>query len=202
MKISMEQAAYIIGKTKKTIYNHKDRSKFSYEQDDEGRTVIDISELMRVYGSTPAITKRIEELQSGEESSEGVITQNYTEKKKPQKTNDNIEDKILIIKLESELEKEKALKNKVEDDVEYFKTALEKAQETAQKVTMLLENKKDSGAGEWEKSLKALENRISNQEKTAKETAEKEQKIIRQNRALKKALDEERNKSFFKKLFG
>jgi hypothetical protein len=198
----MEQAAYIIGKTKKTIYNHKDRNKFSYEQDDEGRTVIDISELMRVYGSTPAITEKIEELQSGEESSVGVITQNYTEKKNSKKTDDNLEDKMIIVKLEAELEKEKALKNKVEDDVEYFKIALEKSQETAQKVTMLLEGKKESGAGEWEKSLKALENRISNQEKTAKDTAEKEQKIIRQNRALKKALDEERNKSFFKKLFG
>jgi hypothetical protein len=201
MKISMEQAAYIIGKTKKTIYNHKDRNKFSYEQDDEGRTVIDISELMRVYGSTPAITERIEELQNGDEESVGVITQNYTEKK-PKKTNDNLEDKMIIVKLEAELEKEKALKSRVEDDVDYFKTALEKAQETAQKVTMLLENKKDSGAGEWEKSLKALENRLANQEKVSKETAEKEQKIIRQNRALKKALDEERNKSFFKKIFG
>ena len=202
MKISMEQAAYIIGKTKKTIYNHKDRNKFSYEQDEEGRTVVDISELLRVYGSTPAITKKIEELQSGGEMNVDVITPNYTEKKKPKKTNDNIEDKMIIIKLEAELEKEKALKGKIEDDVEYFKTALEKSQETAQKVTMLLENKKDSGAGEWEKSLKALENRLSNQEKVAKETQEKEQKIIRQNRALKKALDEERNKSFFRKLFG
>lgn len=202
MKISMEQAAYIIGKTKKTIYNHKDRNRFSYEQDDEGRTVIDISELIRVYGSTPEITKRIEELQSRDGDNESVITQNYTEKKRQKNTNNNLEDKILVVKLEAELEKEKALKKKVEEDVEYFKTALEKSQETAQKVTMLLEGKKDSGAGEWEKSLKALENRLSNQEKAAKETQEKEQKILRQNRALKKALDEERNKSFFKKLFG
>lgn len=202
MKISMEQAAYIIGKTKKTIYNHKDRNKFSHEQDEEGRTVVDISELLRVYGSTPAITKKIEELQNDGEGNVGVITPDYTKEKKSKKTNDNLEDKMIIVKLEAELEKEKALKGKIEDDVEYFKTALEKAQETAQKVTMLLENKKDSGAGEWEKSLKALENRLANQEKVAKETQEKEQKIIRQNRALKKALDEERNKGFFKKLFG
>ena len=203
MKLSMEQAALVIGKTKKTIYNHKDRNKFSYEQDEEGRTVIDVSELLRVYGSSSEITKRLEELQTGSSENESVITQEYTSKKPSKKSNNDMSEyKIQVIKLEAELEKEKAIKNKVEDEVEYFKSALEKAQETAQKVTMLLEDKRDNGAEEWDKSLKALETRITNQEATAKEEKERADKILRQNRALKKALDEEKNKSFFKKIFG
>lgn len=203
MKLSMEQAAQVIGKTKKTIYNHKDRNKFSYEQDEEGRAVIDVSELLRVYGSTPEIAERLEDLQSGSDENDSVITQDYTTKKPTKKLNQDASDyKMQIVRLEAELEKERAIKNRAEDEVEYFKSALEKSQETAQKVTMLLEDRSSKGAGEWEKSLKALESRIANQEATAKEEKERADKILRQNRALKKALDEEKNKSFFKKLFG
>ena len=201
MKLSMEQAAQVIGKTKKTIYNHKDRNKFSYEQDEEGRAVIDVSELLRVYGSTPEIAQRLEELQSG--SNENVITQDYTAKKPTKKSSQDTSDyKMQIVRLEAELEKEKAIKIRAEDEVEYFKSALEKSQETAQKVTLLLEDKSNSGAGEWQQSLKALEARIANQEKSAKEDKERADKILRQNRALKQALDAEKNKSIWKKIFG
>lgn len=203
MKLSMEQAAQVIGKTKKTIYNHKDRNKFSYEQDEEGRAVIDVSELLRVYGSTPEIAQRLEELQSGSNENKSVITQDYTDKKTTKKSNQDLSDyKMKIVRLEAELEKEKAIKIRAEDEVEYFKSALEKSQETAQKVTLLLEDKSNSGAGEWQQSLKALEARIANQEAKAKEEKERAEKILRQNRALKQALDAEKNKSVWKKLFG
>lgn len=203
MKLSMEQAAQVIGKTKKTIYNHKDRNKFSYEQDEEGRAVIDVSELLRVYGNTSEIAQRLEELQSGSNENENVITQDYTDKKTTKKSSQDLSDyKMQIVRLEAELEKEKAIKNRAEDEVEYFKSALEKSQETAQKVTMLLEDKSNSGGGEWEQSLKALEARIANQEKSVKEEKERAEKILRQNRVLKKALDAEKNKSIWKKIFG
>ena len=104
-----------------------------------------------------------------------------------------------------------ALKNRAEDEVIYFKAALDKSQDTAQKITLLLDdkNKNKESTIEWEKAIKALEFRISNQEKTEKEKASREEKILRQNRILKRALDaekakieKERNKSFFQKLFG
>lgn len=207
----MEDAAYVIGKTKKTMYNHKDRNKFSYEQDNEGKIVIDVSELLRVYGSNPEITQRLEELQSGTNESESEITPSYTDSRKVKKADETTEYRIKIAQLEAQLEKEKALKSKAEDEVDYFKTALDKAQETAKQVTLLLEDKSEEsrGADKWDSTFKALENRIANQEKAAKEREERERKLLDENRRIKqayskqkKALEEEKNKSFWNKLFG
>ena len=207
----MEDAAYVIGKTKKTMYNHKDRNKFSYEQDNEGKIVIDVSELLRVYGSSPDITQRLEELQNGTSENESEITPSYTDTKKMKKAEETTEYRIKIAQLEAELEKEKALKHKAEDEIDYFKTALDKAQETAKQVTLLLEDKSEEsrGADKWENTFKALESRISNQEKAAKDREEREQKLLDENRRIKqayskqrKALEEEKNKPFWKKLFG
>ena len=89
--------------------------------------------------------------------------------------------------------------------METLKDALSKAQDGYNNVTRLLEDQskdKESGAGEWEKSMRAVEARISNQEKESKETKEKAQKILRQNQSLKRALEAEKNKSVWKKLFG
>ncbi len=224
MKLSMEQAATVIGKSKKTIYNHKDRNKFSFDTDEEGKTVIDASELLRVYGNKPDIIQRLKELQEPTNENGSEVTPNYT--KKPMhsvKESEIVDYKIKLVKLEAELEKEKALKMKVEESLDYFKEALEKAQETAQKVTLLLEDQrstKNEPDNSWQKSLKALEDRIANQEaavqekvaleaeKTAQEVKEKEElkaqleekdKILAEKEA---ALALEKKKSFIHKLLG
>lgn len=196
MKLSMEDAAYVIGKSKKTIYNHKDKNKFSYEIDNDGKAVIDVSEIFRVYGDSAEITERLKKLHSGESVKESENTPAYTQE------NQDDQEQFEVVKLKAELEKEKALRERVEDEVEYFKTALQKSQDTANQITLLLEDKTKDGSGQWENSFKALENRIANQEKSAKEREEREQKILRQNRALRNALKEEQSKSIWKKLFG
>ncbi len=61
---------------------------------------------------------------------------------------------------------------------------------------------KESGAGAWEKSIKALEARLANQERAEKKREEREEKVLRQNQALRKALKAEREKGFLKKFFG
>ena len=207
MKVSMEQAAYIIGKTKKTIYNHKDKNKFSYELDNDGKAVVDISELLRVYGDSKDIVTRIEglsDINSSEKETSSVITPDYTTPVKTTKIDKQIENsKIDIIKLEANLEKEKELRRMVEEQNDYFKEALTKSQETANKITLLLEDKTGQGSNDdWKKSLKAMEARISNQEKAEKERADRENKIMRQNQVLRRKLEEEKNKSFWQKLFG
>ena len=57
--------------------------------------------------------------------------------------------------------------------------------------------------------MKALESRIANQEKAEKERQEREQKLLDENKRIKQAysrqkkeLEAEKNKGFFKKLFG
>ena len=51
----------------------------------------------------------------------------------------------------------------------------------------------------WKSAIQGLEGRIANQEDEHKKERDK---ILRQAQALKKALDAEKNKSFFQKLFG
>jgi chromosome segregation ATPase len=224
MKLSMEQAATVIGKSKKTIYNHKDRNKFSFDTDEEGKAVIDASELLRVYGNKPEIIQRLKELQEPTNENGSVITPAYTKKSAPSvKESEIVDYKIKLVKLEAELEKEKALKMKVEESLDYFKEALEKAQDTAQKVTLLLEdqrNNKPETNNDWQKSLKALEDRIANQEtsiqekiaqeaeKAAKEAQEKEElrAQLEEKEAIlakkEEALKVEKSKSFLHKLLG
>ncbi len=217
MKLSMEQAAIVIGKSKKTIYNHKDKNKFSYDIDEEGKAVIDASEILRVYGNKPEITERLKELQEPTKEQGSVNTQNYTKKASVTvKDSEIVEYRIKIAQLEAELDKEKSLKIKTEEDLEYFKEALIKSQETAQKVTLLLEDKRDKPdhkTDNWEKSLKALEERITNQEKDARiksEAKEKEkeelQKQLEEKENLLKekeeALDLEKHKSFIHRMLG
>lgn len=217
MKLSMEQAAIVIGKSKKTIYNHKDRNKFSYDTDEEGKTVIDASELLRVYGNRPDIVQRLKELQEPTNENESEITPVYTRKTVPSvKESEIVDYKIKLVKLEAELEKEKAIKIKVEESLDYFREALEKAQETAQKVTLLLEDQRSNKADtnyDWQKSLKALEDRIANQEasiqeKVAREAKEKEELRVQLEEKEKlltekdEALALEKKKSFVHKLLG
>ena len=203
MKLSMEEAAHVIGKTKKTIYNHKDKNRFTYEIDSEGKAVIDVSELLRVYGSSSEINERLQNLDAERKGEVSVKNENYTA---PSKREESAltEYRIRLAKLEAELDKEQELKRKAEEQVDYFKEALEKAQETSQKITLLLEDKTKDNEKEnrWQSSIEALESRIANQENKAKEEQERAQKILRQNQALKKALEEEKNKSFWQKLFG
>ena len=213
----MEQAAIVIGKSKKTIYNHKDKNKFSYDIDEEGKAVIDASEILRVYGNKPEITERLKELQEPTKEQGSVNTQNYTKKASVTvKDSEIVEYRIKIAQLEAELDKEKSLKIKTEEDLEYFKEALIKSQDTAQKVTLLLEDKRDKPdhkTDNWEKSLKALEERITNQEKDAKikseaEAKEKEelQKQLEEKENLLKEKEEdlelEKHKSFIHRMLG
>tara|TARA_R110002095_G_scaffold214205_1_gene205904 strand:- start:516 stop:1193 length:678 start_codon:yes stop_codon:yes gene_type:complete len=195
MKLSMEQAAVVIGKSKKTIYNHKDKNKFSYDFDEDGKAVIDASELIRVYGNKPDIAQRLKELQQPTNENESVSTQDYTKKTKASvKESEIVDYKIKLARLEAELDKEKTIKVKVEEDLEYFKEALEKSQETAQKVTFLLEDQRSKTQNhdeDWKKSIQALEEKIANQEKSAKEQAEEEAKqkelLLAEKKDLSKA---------------
>ena len=51
MKLNITDASKAIGKPRSTLYRHIDKGKVSAEEDGEGNTVIDVSELQRVYGA-------------------------------------------------------------------------------------------------------------------------------------------------------
>jgi enterochelin esterase-like enzyme len=98
----------------------------------------------------------------------------------------------------------KDIKDQYESRIESLEKSLEKAQDGYNSMTKLLEDKsnKENKEDKWQSSIQALESRIANQETKAEEEKERAQKILRQNQALKKQLEEEKNKSFWAKLFG
>ena len=112
-----------------------------------------------------------------------------------------------ISRLEAEVEFLKHELQNRQQETERWQEAFDKAQSTADKITALLEDrshpsKQEEKRDEWKDSIQALENRIANQESKTQEEQERAQKILRQNQTLKKALEEEKNKSIWKKLFG
>ena len=50
MKFDVTQAAKAVGKSRKTLYRHINDGKLSAEKDELDNTVLDVSELQRVYG--------------------------------------------------------------------------------------------------------------------------------------------------------
>jgi hypothetical protein len=198
MKYSISEAARIVGVTRKTFYKHIDKKSISVEKDENDMPVIDASELIRIYGDQCdfGFQKKDEDTEPGKQGDTGLSTVPRDEMELLKGELALFEQRVEFLSKEIEARKE---------DAERWQEAFEKAQATADKITALLtDQSSDKGdrAQAWDQSLKALEKRIANQERAAREQKEERQKILGQNRALKKALEEERSKPFWKKLIG
>jgi hypothetical protein len=188
MHISPTEAVKTYNVSKPTLYEDMKNGRISYQKNERNKRRINVAELDRVYD------KRV-----GGSVSTNVKVRNDKTELNDSKSSDAADVEIRYLK---ELNKQQ--KEQFEAQVQSLQIALDKAQEGQNSVTRILEDQrtKEAGAGEWEKSFKALESRLSNQESTSKEIKEREEKILRQNKALKNALQEERSRGFFKKLFG
>ena len=200
--LSMSEAAEMVGLTRPTFYRKVEELGVSIVEDN-GKKRVDVSELIRVFGTDVKIHK--------ERKEEVSKTSNNASTDKKSQTEDDEDIRVKLAVLESELERERQLREEIKDEVEYFKEQVALEKEEKKKITLLIEDlRPKEGRGEaWEKSIRALEQRIANQEKSAKEREEREQKLLDENRRIKqayskqkKALEEEKSKSFFQKLFG
>lgn len=196
MKYTVNEAAKIVGATRQTIYRHIESKPISVEKDENGNQLIDASELLRVYGD------KLDFEAVNEDDSDNDVTLDVTPRNNPPVT--VTEDKIELVKLQGEIDKLQEIRNRTEDENAYLKQLLEEEKAERKKANNLLEDMRsqEDKSKAWENSFKALEDRIANQEKAAEERAEREQKILRQNRALRNALKDEQSKGFWKKLFG
>ena len=190
--LSMSEAAEMVGLTRPTFYRKVEELGVS-TIDRDGKKKVEVSELIRVFGSDVKMNR-----DSVSKVSEDKKTVKVTA------SNDTKDLEVRLARLEAELEAERKLREEAKENIEYFKeqVALEKAEKN--KITLLLEdhNKKNDSSKDLNKAISALESRIANQETKAEEEKERAQKILRQNQALKKQLEEEKNKSFWAKLFG
>ena len=195
MKYNISQAAKIAGITRPTLRNHIKEKPISVEVDENGHKNIDASELIRVYGDKckfPA--SDIEKLAPTEEKKEESKRDTTTE--------------IERLKLELENEHLKTQSRALEEQIAHLKERLEKADEQHTRLTALIEDqssKVDSRSETLEKSIDALRNQVSNDTKKREDeqraSEERERKLKARAIRLQKALEEERRKSIWDRIF-
>ncbi len=182
MKYTVIEAAKIVGITRQTIYRHIDKKPITTEKDEEGNIFIDASELIRVYGNDI----NFEALKNDGDSKD---TSNSNKKKlQPVTKSDTPSPEIKIIEerlnsatkqidmLETQMRRERDI---MEEQLVTLKGALKTSQEVQNKTVALLEDQRNKPAqndAEWKDSIKALEEKIANQEKEAKLKTEEEAK--------------------------
>ncbi len=198
-QLSISAAATALGIERSTLYRHIKDKPISVIKNNGAHPKIEASELIRIYGDQFKI-----DALNGSKRNKNATKTNSDDTKNNTNTTISAEnfpasEKIAVLEKERVREREQ-----YESRIDHLENALLKAQDGQMAVTRILEDQstKDSGAGEWEKSFKALENRIANQEAKEKGHQEREEKLLKQARHFKKALQEEKNKGFFQKLFG
>ncbi len=184
--VSVTKAAELSGVSRTTLYNDMESGKLSFTPKGKNGRVINVAELERVYGSL--------KLEDAEKVSRSVNSE---------QNNFTVPESQLIelVKLREKMSGMENLSDQQQEEIENLRKSLDKAQDSQQR---LLEDKREDKekTDSWQKSFQSLEQRIANQEKQAKEKEERATKLLNQNRALKKALDAEKNKGLFKRLFG
>lgn len=218
MLLNKTDAAKVAGVSRRSFYNHIPKKNISVTQDIDGEEKVDVSELKRIYGEERVALnlKKLLDEQNGVQEREPV--QNSHVQTNTDQAKKDIELEVLRERLKqfddykSERSRER---EQLEERIGQLETTLEKALDNQNKTTLLLEHytKGENSNGDWEKSIKALEDRIANQEKSALDKAEKEaeeknefQKKLEEKEAQlkeqKEALELEQSKSFLHKLFG
>ena len=191
-QLSPAEAVRQFDVSKPTLYSDMNDGQLSYTLDDRNRRRLDVAELQRLY------SLRRKEVEEGD-NVRNRSTETNSDVRKEDTRLELLQQEIKFMKRELENRRE---------EVTRWQDAFEKAQETAQKVTLLLEDKSQNGAGEdkeaqWQSAFKTLEERLANKE------AENEQKIVQLRKQasqrvsrLKQELETERAKTFWQKLFG
>ncbi len=193
----MKEAEALVPVSRTTLYNDKKAGTFSVEKNAKGRTVIDTSELQRVYG----------ELNLPSEQSNNVQTDSKSTKpdKKKTATNENKQDARVELEVlkervkhleEIKIERQKD-KEQFEERIEKMQATLDKALENQNKTTLLLEHytKEDGQSNNWKTKIDKMEERISNQEQVERDALDKQKE-------LEEALELEKHKSFIHRMLG
>lgn len=155
MRFNITQAHKKTGKSRTTIQRHLDSGKLSFELDQNGKRVIDASELQRVYGPFD-LSK--EDKPGGGSSGESPEVHHRVH---------TLEQQLETLKEERTREREQ-----FQSQLDHLKESLQLAQEGHNRATLLLEDR--SGEGEWREAVARLEQSFQEQEHNLKEDAKEE----------------------------
>ena len=206
MKYTVIQAAKITGKSRQTIYRHIDSKPISVTQDDDGNQLIDASELIRVYGNDINFGALDDKAGQGDKTETVAKPENVTPVQQDvTPANDTT---LKVVELSTKVEALKDQLSAKDDETEFLKKLLEEEKAERKAANNLLEDHRGKES-KWDQQFRAIEQRLANQEKQAKERAENEEKLLNENKRIKQAyskqkkvLEAEKNKGFFQKLFG
>lgn len=183
-KISILAASKRTGKSRTTIAKHLKNGTLSAHVGNDGRKTIDVSELERVYGLKKNALKA------------GQGSANNSE---PQRIENNTS--LNAASLQGLLDNEKSERTRERDQlidqIEFLKDALSTAQETTNRVTLLLEHQSTGNDG-WDEKLSEAEQRIANRYETENKllASAKEKELA----TLHEELKTERSRSLWSKL--
>lgn len=192
--VTMAKAAELVSMKRPTFYRKVKDLKVSTTIDGTtGKKMVDVSELMRVFG---------DDFKLNQNEQQPVSKTSMDKKKTVQSMDSEQNNEIEIIKLRSELEKEKALRAVSEEAVDYLKQQIELEKDEKKKLNLLLTDQRGkTGQGDaWTDTLKKLEERIANQEKATEEKSKRETEALTKQKELEEALELEKSKSFIHKL--
>ena len=173
-KFNISAVHRLTGKARSTISNHMKAGKVSYTLDDDGNKQIEASEIIRVYGDVFEI------------EGDGKIKTKTDRSVKQSESKSDASEHLQSI-LEQEKQERERERKQLQETIEHLRTDLEKSQDRESRATLLLENQ--SGESDrWLKQMAEIERRIANQELETKK--------------YRRALIEERNRGFWKRMFG
>lgn len=219
MLVTISKASKMAGVSRATIYNDIDSGTLSVELGAKNRKMIDVSELSRVYknlkspdekdDSKSVKSDKKREASTSQQSDKVAVLQERIEAQRKQT-------ELLESMLEREREDRRREREASKEFEEYFKAQIDNQAESIKNFTKLLEDQRSDKTDtndDWKKSIKALEEKIANQEKENKEKAEreaKEREEIKQQleekekliREREEALELEKHKSFIHRMLG
>lgn len=190
-KVSVVEASKMAGVSRATFYRHITEKKISTSQDDKGNTVIDTSELVRVYGNK---LKTLEEI-----AKEEIDQLDENETSRDNSPVLKIQVDLLKERLKDFNEERERERSQLSNQIENLKAQLERAEEQRIKS----EEQKN-------KLTLMLTDQSSNSEKLAAKESEHIKKFSEIETTVKALMDTQKSlieesskkKGFFTKLFG
>jgi len=158
-----------------------------------GNKSIDASELIRVYGDQCDFDRATGAPKPTSNSKQHQVTS--AEQRAPSESH------TVRQLLESERKERDREREQLQARIDHLEDSLKRSQEGHNRATLLLEDH-SGGVGDLQKSLRTLETRIANQEEASrKERQEIKNQAKRKIEHVKRALEEEQNKSVWQRLF-
>lgn len=199
-KVSVREAALLTGKSRETINAATKSGKLSSSRDGKNKKVIDVSELERVYPlvkSIDQINASRQPVRERQDASDSDVRSDIARLTEKLAASEAMQENLLTERTRE--------RRQLEDEIANLRENLSRSQDQHSKALLLITDQSQDTTdrvGDWEKSIKALEKRIANQEEQARRERQLSEEAERKLERYKRALHAERNKTLWQKLFG